>query len=185
MIGGAGTDIADYSASGSAITGGTISGTSGTITDATGTDTLSGFEEYQLTAQGDLLTFDVDALASATINASGGADEMSIIDGAGTNFSSGGGINGVDLATIFDNVESFDFSGASLSGADVFVIGDDDIAGITSAASSTLEITLDGINIALADVTATAQQSTITSDVTSGSLRTVDWADGTQLLLYG
>ena len=86
------------SSSGSAVTGGTISGTSGTINQGADTDTLSGFEDYQLTAQGDLLTFDVDALAAATLDGLGGNDTINIIDAGGTTLTTAGGTKWKQIA---------------------------------------------------------------------------------------
>jgi hypothetical protein len=179
-----GLDEADYSSSGSAITGGTISGTSGTINQGADTDTLSGIEEFRLTSQGDLLTFDIDALvASVDVTDTGGSDTIYIVDGAGGATLTSAGIDGGDFASMFFNIEKLDFSGTDLTGGDTFDIGN---ANINDISGGTLEIDVDQAKIALADVTALQQSGAlITSDSTIGSTRTVNWDDGMTLILNG
>jgi hypothetical protein len=132
------------------------------------------------------LTFDVDALAAATLDGLGGNDTISIIDGAGSATLTTASIDGVDLANVFNNVEFLDFSGTDLTGGDTFDIGNDDIGGILSAGAGTLTIDVDQGKIALTDVSVLPQSGAVVpSDTITGSTSTGNWADGMQLMLNG
>ena len=185
LYGGDGTDTVSYATSGSPITGGLINGSAGTIEQGAESDTVSTFEDYQLTSQNDLLNFDTNALLVSSIDGLGGNDTIGIVTDGGNTLTSLG-IDGIDLAAVFNNVEFLDFTGTDLTGGDTFTIGNDDISGILTAASGTLNIDVNQGTIALSDFTLLQQGGgSITSDTTTGSTRTVNWDDGMQLILNG
>ena len=149
------------------------------------TDTLSSIEGFLLTAQDDLLSFDIDSLASVSVSGSGGNDTVGIVDSLSGDNLTDAGIDGVDLASVFTDIETIDFTNTDLTGSDTFDIGNDDISGITGGGNS-LTILLDTGRIALTDVSVLGQAgSLVSSDVTLGNTRTVDWDNGVQLILNG
>ena len=187
LSGGAGTDTVDYSGSANAITGGFIQGTAGTIEQGAETDTVSTIENFLLTAQNDLLSFDVDALASVTVDADAGSDTIAIdSSAAGSSNLTDASIDGVDLASIFTNVETIDFSKTEVTtGIDTFDIGNSDITSITGG-SNVLSISVDQTKIALSDVSILIQGGALSyTETATADTRTFDWDNGVQLILNG
>ena len=178
--GGADSDTLDYTGA-SGITAGSFSGTVGTITTGGETDSVSSIENFVLTSSDDLLTFDTSALASLeSVDGQAGNDSMRIVDLA--NDLTDAGLDGADFAAIFSDVEELDFRGTDLTGGDTFDIGNDEIGAISGGSS--LSIRVDSATIDLADINPLSQSgATIVGDNTVGNTRTIDWDNGTQLVI--
>ena len=95
------------------------------------------------------------------------------------------GITGADMASLFSDVEELDFTDTDLTGSNVFEIGNDDIDAMTDE-DNVLSISVDLSTIALTDISVLAQSgATIDTDNTVGNTRTIDWDNGTQLIING
>jgi len=185
LFGGNGIDTADYSDSADGITGGLVRGTSGTIDQGLETDTISAVEQFILSAQDDLLSFDMDALAAAAVDARGGNDTAALVDSSTGDNLTDANIEGIDLAAVFTDVENIDFTNTGLTSGDIFDIGNSDISSITGGGNS-LSVSVNQSTMGLAQFSVLDQGgAAVSSDITSGNTRTVDWDNGVQLILNG
>ncbi|MFK7862282.1 MAG: beta strand repeat-containing protein [Granulosicoccus sp.] len=181
--GGDGSDTASYGSSANAVTGGLLRDTGGTLEQGIDTDTVSSIETFELSAQDDMLNLDMDALAHVTVDAAAGDDSIALVDTLSGDNLTDAGIDGIDLASVFSDVETLDFTSTDLTGADTFDIGNADISSITGG-GNTLSIEVDATLIALTDIVVSAQSgATVSGDSTVGSTRTVDWDNGVQLIV--
>ena len=183
LDGGAGTNTLDYSGSASAITSGTLN-TSGIVARASGTDSFSNFNNILMTNSDDTIQINTDAISSlSSVDGNGGTDTLTFV---GANNLTDNGIDGSDLSSLFTDIEELDFTGTDLTGADTFDIGNDDIDAITGLAGGDMTIFVNTGTIALTDINVLAQGgATISGDSTLGSTRTIDWDNGSQLVIQG
>ena len=183
LTGGDDIDTVDYSASATAVTAGFIEGSSGTVTRGSDVDTIEGIENFILTGEDDTISFDMEALAAGvTLDAADGSDTVSIANSADGENLSDNGIEGITLAALFSDVETIDFTNTDLNAGDNFEIGNNDISDVAN--DSSLIINLGSSGIELAQISVFSQDSaSIDNDTTTGSIRTVDWSDGVQLIV--
>jgi Ca2+-binding RTX toxin-like protein len=182
--GGADVDTLDYTGQG-AITGGSFATLTGTITEGGLTDSVSNIENFILTANNDLLSFDTNSITALnSVNAAGGTDTIVIINGGGVDNLTTDDIDGDSLALVFTNIEVLDFRNTDLTGADKFDIGNQQLDSMASGTSLTIRV--NQATIALSDINPFTQGgATITGDSTVGNIRTINWSDGTQLIVDG
>ena len=181
-------DTLDYTGSASAITSGSFTGIgSVSTTNANGdVDTISNIENFVLSNNADTIDINTNAFTDFTsIDANSGIDHINV-NGVGANSLTSLGLEGSDFASLFSDVEELDFTGADLDGADTFDIDNDNIDAITGVAGGDLTIFVNTGTIGLADINVlTASGATITGDNTVGSTRTIDWDNGSQLVVQG
>ena len=186
--GGNDLDTLDYTGSASAITSGSFTGIgSVSTTNANGdVDTISNIENFVLSNNADTIDINTNAFTDFTsIDANSGIDHINV-NGVGANSLTSLGLEGSDFASLFSDVEELDFTGADLDGADTFDIDNDNIDAITGVAGGDLTIFVNTGTIGLADINVlTASGATITGDNTVGSTRTIDWDNGSQLVVQG
>jgi len=178
--GGTGDDTLDYSAASDITSGNLDAAGAGTLSSATGTDTISNFDNILLSTGNDTISMDTGAIASlSSLDGNGGNDEV-IFTGADLVE------EGAGLDALFNDVEELNFTNIDLGGDGMFDLGNDDIDGITGAGGGNLTIHVNTGTIALTDINVFAQGgAAITGDTTVGSTRTVDWDNGSQVSIVG
>ena len=171
------SDSLDYTGE-SPITSGSFNGIgSVSITNAGGTDTISNIENFILSGNSDTISIDTGAFGAFTeIDGSGGTVDHVNVTGSDL---ATAGLNGTSFATLFSNVEELDFTAID-DGASAFSIGDRDVLGI---AGGELEIFVNTATIGLADISVFSQDATSFTDTTFGATRTIEWDNGTRLLV--
>lgn len=131
------------------ISGGSITGTVGNISLAGKTDIVVNVERFRMGNAGDSFTIDTSAIAVNLneFDGNGGNDSIAVTTG-GAGDLTGADIDGDTLATVFSDIEEFDFRGTDLT--DTFDISDAEVTAITGGGNS-LDIIIDGTNITLGD----------------------------------
>ena len=145
----------------------------------TGITNINGVENFSLSNSDDTIDFDT----SDTFNVDGNGGTGDHVNLSGT---IGVGQEAASFASLFTDIEEFDFTNVTLS--DSFDIGDDDIANIMGVDNSEFRIFIsDSGSIGFGDFSVLNQSGSVSSDITSGagvgSTRTVDWNDGTRLVV--
>ena len=185
LSGGANTDTLNYSGLGHGLTSGSVDAAgTGSIVHGGFTDSVSGFENFTLTGFADTLSINNNFLSSmGSLNAGGGTDHINLT-GTGASSLTSLGIDGGTLAGLFSNVEQLDFTNTDLDGGDQFDIGDNHISAITGG-TNTLDMYVTLSTISLSDINVLSQTGTVSNDTTVGNTRTVDWDNGTHLVIHG
>jgi Ca2+-binding RTX toxin-like protein len=181
--GGTDNDTVDYTAT-SSISGASITGTIANISLGGSTDIVSNVETFRLGNAGDQFSIDTSAISSDLnlFDGNGGTDSVTIDTGAAGDLSAAD-IDGDTLAGIFVDIEAFDFRGTDLTGADQFEISDAHISAITGGGNS-LEITIDGTNIALSDFDFLVGGGISNLDADADpNVQVVQWSSGAELTI--